>query len=177
MPILTISDLEAEENELNLLPEEKPLVCVFDPIAAHAPILDFALAGLRDKINIFWQSSFSSFWIEGDGITEEMHRGLMTIKRPVLFISELEIIPPGYTYGIEMLKNFRQTDRLKDAPLIVISSPDCLLKAFEEASKELKELRVSQFFNWKDLEKEPKEQERLFNFVSQIIASRNEVQN
>ena len=177
MPILTISDLEAEENELNLLPEEKPLVCVFDPIAAHAPILDFALAGLRDKINIFWQSSFSSFWIEGDGITEEMHRGLMTIKRPVLFISELEIIPPGYTYGIEMLKNFRQADRLKDTPLIVISSPDCLLKAFEEASKELKELRVSQFFNWEDLEKEPKEQERLFNFVSQIIASRNEVQN
>jgi len=178
MSILTISgsEFETEENKLNLLQEEKPLVCVFDPIAAHAPILDFALAGLRDKINIFWQASFSPHWIEIGGITEEMHRGLIAIKRPVLLISELEVVPPGYTYGIEMLKNFRQTDRLKDTPLIVISSPDCLSKAFEEASEKLKGLRVSQFFNWKDLEIEPKERERLFNFVSQIIASRNESQ-
>ena len=174
MPILIISDLEAKKKELNPLQEKKPLVCVFDPIAAHAPILDFALADLRDEINIFWQSSFSSFWIENGGITEEMHRGLIAIKKPVLLISELEVIPPGYTYGIEMLKNFRQTDGLKNIPLIVISSPDCLSKAFEEAGKKLKELRISQFFDWKDLEIEPKEQERLFDFVSQIIASRNE---
>jgi hypothetical protein len=178
MPILTISgsEFETEENKLNLLQEEKPLVCVFDPIAAHAPILDFALASLRDRINIFWQSLFSRLWIEIGGITEKMHRGLIAIKRPVLLISELEVVPPGYSYGIEMLKNFRQTDRLKDTPLIVISSPDCLSKAFEEASKELKELRVSQFFNWKDLEKLPEEQKRLFDFVSQILASRNKSQ-
>jgi hypothetical protein len=175
MLILTISDLGVEKARLNQS-QEKPLVCVFDPIAAHALILDFALAGLRDKINIFWQSSFSQFWIENGGINEKINGALIAEKRPVIFISELEVIPPGYTFGIKMLQNIRQTNGFGNLPLIVISSYDRLSQAWEKAAKKLKELRISQFFDWKDLETEPKERERLFNFVSQIIASRNESQ-
>jgi hypothetical protein len=175
MPVLAIPDLEAEEGGLNPPQKKKPLVCVFDPIAAHAPILDFALAGLRDKINIFWQASFSPFWIENGGINEKINGTLIAEKRPVIFISELEVIPPGYIFGIKMLENLRQINEFRDLPLIVISSYDCLSQAWEEATEKLKELRISQFFDWKDLEIESKEQKRLFNFISQIIASRNEL--
>jgi hypothetical protein len=167
MPILS---LEGMGGGLIGLPEEerKPVICVFDPMFVHAPILDLTLGGIREKVIILWQALFSTTWIDVGGVDEWTHGGLIAVERPVLLISELEVIPGGYLYGIKMLKNLRCTSGLENVPLIVISGADCLLKAHNEAGKKLAELKINQFFNWENLERKPKERERLFDFVSQI---------
>jgi len=156
------------------LPEEeiKPVICVFDPIAVHAPILDYALAEIRKEVNVFWQASFSPVWIEAGGIDEWIDGDLIAVKRPILLISELQVVSGSYLFGLKMLKSLRRAAGLRNLPLVVISDADCLLEVYDKAEKELKELRVSQFFNWQDLEKESEEQKRLFDFVSQIIGFR-----
>lgn len=177
MPILELEEVTRTEKEFIDLPEEekKPVICVFDPIAVHAVILDYALAGLRDKVDILWQAGFSRTWIDVGGIDERTHSGLIAVKRPVLLVSELEVIPgEGYGWGIKMLQNLRCAKELGNTPLIVISSANYLLKAHGEAGNELGKLKINQFFAWRDLEKEAKERERLFDFVSQILSLKTE---
>lgn len=177
MPILELGEVMGAGRKPVDLPKEGklPVICVFDPIAVHSVIFDHILAGLRDKVGILWQAGFSRTWIEVGGIDEWTHSGLIAVKRPVLLVSELEVIPgEGYNWGIEMLQNFRRTAGLGDVPLIIISNANCLLRAHGGAGNELGKLRVNQFFAWADLEKESKEQERLFDFVSQILGLKTE---
>lgn len=173
MPVLKLEEIGIRaEREYVDLPEEekKPVIYVFDPMAVHAVIFDHALAGIRNKVDILWQARFSRTWIEVGGIDEWTHGGLIAVKKPVLLVSELEVIPgEGYGWGVRMLQSLRSTRRLDSIPLIVISSANCSSEAYGEAGNELGKLKINQFFAWTDLEKEAKEQERLFDFVSQIL--------
>jgi hypothetical protein len=172
MPVLELEEIGVETAKRRVdLPEDekRPVICVFDPIAVHAVIFDHALAELRDKIDVLWQAEFSRTLIDMGGISERTYPVLIAVKKPILLFSELEVIPgEGYSWGIEMLQNLRRAG-LRDVPLFVISSASCLLKAFEEAGKELEELRVNQYFTWGGLERSPKEQKRLFDLVSQVL--------
>lgn len=179
MPVLELEEIgiKAERKHIDFPEEErKPVICVFDPNTVHSVIFDHALAGLRDRVDIFWQVSFSQTWIEVGGVDEWTHFGLIAVKRPILLISELEVIPgEGYKWGIEILQNLRRARCLEDTPLIVISNADCLLKVLGETESTLAKLKINQFFTWTDLEKEPREQQRLFDFVSQILAPESEL--
>lgn len=178
MPVLELEgiNVEAEREHVHLPGEKKrPVICVFDPIAVHAVIFDHALAWLRDKVDILWQAGFSRTCIGLGDIDEHTYLGLIAAKKPVLLVSELEVIPGGgYFWGIEMLKNLRRTAGLGDVPLVVISNVNCLLKAYEGAGNELGKLKVNQFFVWTGLEKEAGMRKLLFDLVSQILDTKTE---
>lgn len=176
MPILELEEaVETQRKPLDPAEEKKkPVICVFDPIHIHDFILGFVLAELLDKVEIFWQSQFSRTYVELGGISEEMYPSLIAVKKPVLLISELEIIPGEHLYGIEMLQNLRRAVGLKDTPLVVISNKNCLAKAEEELRNKPKELKIDETFFWSDLESSPNEQERLFDVVSKILDLKRE---
>lgn len=176
-PILIDGELVAERKPL-ILPEEtkKPVICVFDPVTEHAAILGRALAGIRDGVDIFWQAEFSRTYIGLGDIDELTHPGLIAAKKPVLIFSELEIIPgERCDWGIEMLKNLRAAG-LENVPLAIITGTNNLLRALTSGDtvKKLGKLKVNQVFTWGGLQRAPKEQERFFDFVSQILGLKTE---
>ncbi len=171
MPLALVDSELVAERRRQSLPEEmnKPVICVFDPVAVHSATFDRTLGELRDKVDIFWQAEFSRTCIEMGGIGEKIYPILIAVKKPILLVSELEIIPNESEYGVEMLGNIRHTVELKDVSLIVISSPRCILKVFDGARDELGKLNVNQFFTWGELEKSQRGRNRLFDFVSQVL--------
>lgn len=184
MPVLTLEEVETETESREVgLPEEggKPVICVFDPNALHRQILEYALSKLLEKVKIFWQSRFSRTFIGMAGISEDVYPGLIAMKKPILIVSELEVIPGGGYYGLEMLGNLRCCcSRLLKTPLMVISSKGWLEGIQRESMDNPEKLRtewtitwgdlwVDWTFTWGDLESSPQEQRRLFNVVSQIL--------
>lgn len=154
----------AENNE-----EKKPVICVLDPIGLHATILGFVLGELLDRVEIFWVASFSRTFIGMNGINESLSPHLIAEKKPVLFISELEVIPGEYSYGVEMLQNIRAEESLKNIPLVVISNKACFARATGESADDLKKLGIIWTFTWDYLERSTVEQDRLFNIVFKIL--------
>ncbi len=176
MPVLVSEEVIVEPKKEKDLPKERkePVICVFDPVGLHAIILGFALGEILDQAEVFWQSQFSRTHIDMGDISKGMYPSSIAAKKPVLLISELEVIPGEHLsgeclYGIEMLQNLRNEAGLKNTPLMVISSDTCLTKAQEEFRKELKELDIGWFFTWGCLESKPGEQKRLFSIVAEIL--------
>lgn len=178
MPVLELEKIEVEtkRKRVHLSGEKKrPVICVFDSIAIHSVIFSHALGRLGDKIDILWQANFSRTCIGLGDIDEHTPPRLIAAKKPVLLVSELEIIPgEEFSWGIEMLQNLRHTAGLGDIPLFVISNVNCLLKAHEGAGNELEKLKVNQFFTWTGLEKEAGMRKRLFDLVSKILDTKTE---
>ena len=175
MPVLELEEIGVETAKKRVdLPEDekRPVICVFDPIRIHVLILGFVLGEFLEQTEIFWQSQFSRTFIGMAGISEDVYPGLIAMKKPILLVSELEIIPGGYPYGIEMLQNIRRTVGLKNTPLVIISNEDCLARAKAELGSELEELKIDRIFTWNDLQRKPGEQQRLFNIVLQILDSK-----
>jgi len=175
MPILVEEEIGVQIGPATP-PEEvlnNPVICVFNPLAVHATILDHALGTLRKKVDVLWQASFSRTWIDVGGIDETTYPALIAAKKPILIISEIDIFPgneDSFLYGLEMLENLRNHQGLKDTPLIIISNERCLLLAQEEEPRErLGRLKISQFFTWGCLQGKPDEQKRLFDFVAKVL--------
>lgn len=180
-PVLTLEKVVVKpKKERDQTEEErKPAICVLDPNVLHRPTLEYILAGLLDKMEIYWHSQFSRTAIGMGGLNENTGPGSIAFKKPVLIISEGEVIPGECYYGLEMLGSIRQARLLKPVPLMVISSEEWLERVKKESRINPHELRAKCGFAWNDLRVgwaftwsglvSSTEQAELFDIVSEII--------
>jgi hypothetical protein len=188
VPVLTLEEVTTgpKKERVQTGEKKKPVIFVLDPNVLHRPTLEYILAGLLDRVEIFWHSHFSRSFIKVGGIDGYVGPESIAFKKPALIISELEVVPleaipggdEGY-YGLEMLGNVRKAKLLKLVPLIVISSKNWLERIKKESREgpvKLKEewgfvwndLRVNTTITWNDLVN-PENQAELFEIVSEII--------
>ena len=123
MPTLELEEfVEVQINPLDLLEENKrPMICVFDSIRVHELIFNFVLAELLGKINIFWIVPFFHTFMGLVGVNE-IYPHSIGMKKPVLLVSELEVIPGEHSFDIDILRNLRRAESLRNTPLVVISN-------------------------------------------------------
>lgn len=148
---------------------------VFAPPKRDVIIFDWLRPVHEPHIRGIYANFVESFWIDGfsrnnldrGGIGDKFSVSDLLSLSPVLFITELELMPPmtNWIDGIKLLENIRKIPKFGLAPpALVITNSEALCRAHHN----FKRLNVRWAFTWKGL-RHFYEQDRLGRIIRQLV--------